>query len=231
MRGIYISRFTSWAPEFKTLSKWEEWANGKTEIPKSYKAPELEFTPPVFKRRLSQISKMTIQVIHDILPVDNNCKIVFVSARGEIAQQLKINIMLIEESIVMPATFSLSVFNAPVALASIALNITSGYTTVYFAENKFYDGFLTGISPVLCGSNKEIIFVYADELIPDEYKTIHNTNNSPFAFAAIVTAEKNNNSIFLPVQSEYKNNNTAEWGKSPELFLRYLFLNKKEHWN
>ncbi len=135
--------------------------------------PKLEFCDPLFKRRLSQVSRMTIQVVHDLLekcPDAKNYKLVFASFRGELSRQLKINKGLVEDGDVMPAQFSISVFNTPPAAATIACGIKAGYTAVYSSEDCFTDAFLAAAAPVASGDEEKVLFVYADELITDEYK-------------------------------------------------------------
>jgi hypothetical protein len=198
---------------------WKSWAQGEKNILLEKKSPELSFTDPMFRRRLSQISRMTIQVLHDLLPFNEHNKIVFVSFRGELTQQFKINSLLAEEKTVMPAAFSLSVFNTPVALATIALNLRAGYTAIYPAEHRFYDGFISAAAPLTDSSanagTEEIILVYADELVPEEYRSLISGTQNPLAFAAILSRKENGIPILLNRDSEYL--------KSPEMFLKYLY--------
>ena len=91
---IYFSRLSSWAPGLQSHADWLDWASGKKKILLDSSAPKLEFTPALFRRRLSQLSKMTIQVIHDSLllgkdesgrEIFEDLKIFFTSFRGEYA--------------------------------------------------------------------------------------------------------------------------------------------------
>ncbi|GHV57336.1 hypothetical protein AGMMS49579_23060 [Spirochaetia bacterium] len=200
MKSLYISRFTSWAPGPGSPND----------------SPGLEFTAPLFRRRLSQLSRMTIQVIHDLLPIKEDTKIVFVSFRGEIAQQLKINRMLIEDGDITPAAFSLSVFNTPPALAAIALNLTAGYSAVYPAEDRFDTGFLAAAAPILAGDAEETVLVYADELVPEEYGDLRPAHNEPLAFAALLS--RTPGEIALSVAADA---GSPALG-SPRTFLKYL---------
>ncbi|MDR1319507.1 MAG: beta-ketoacyl synthase chain length factor [Treponema sp.] len=185
---VGVSRFASWAPGLGSAEEWREWARGRREIEKSKAGPPLEFTDPLFRRRLSQISRMTIQVLHDLMPFAEAAKIVFVSFRGEIAQQFKINRMLTEEGAVGPAAFSQSVFNTPPALAAAALNLRSGYSALYPGKDLFRTGFLAAAAPVLSGDARESVLVYADELCPSEYGRLCPENGRPLAFAALLGA-------------------------------------------
>jgi hypothetical protein len=221
MNGIslYITRFTSWAPGLLSgPAEWQEWARGNRKIPATSDNPGIEFTTPLFRRRLSQLSRMTIQVIHDILPIGEDTKIVFVSFRGEIAQQLKINRMLIEEGDVTPAAFSLSVFNTPPALAAIALNLRAGYSAVYPAEDRFDSGFLAAASPILCGDAEETVLAYADELAPEEYGSLRPADNEPLAFAALLSRASEGRSPRGPALDT-----DADALESPRAFLKHLY--------
>ena len=93
---VYVTRLSAWAPGIESSGDWDEWALEKREISRGGKGPDISFTDSMFRRRLSQISKMTVQVIHDLMPLAEDTKIVFISFRGELSRQFQINKMLIE---------------------------------------------------------------------------------------------------------------------------------------
>ena len=192
---IFISRFSAWAPGVETSGDWHEWALGKREITLSGKGPELSFAEPMFRRRLSQISKMTIQVVHDLMPAGNDIKIFFASFRGELSRQFQINKMLIEEKTLSPAVFSLSVFNAPAALATMACGLKGGYTAVYPGKNSFSSALKTAEASLLCGTAEELIFVYADEKAQDEYSCFFNQILPAFSFALLLSKGSCSNGV------------------------------------
>lgn len=199
---IYVNKVSCWAPLSGALKEnpgfWLDWANGKASLALSGASPKLAYADPLFRRRLSQITKMTIEVVHDIvsevaaddeesevaanpLVCDGSdeeevssgsikdAKLVFCSFRGEIARQLKINRGLIEERDVSPASFAISVFNTPPASAAIALDLKAGYTAIYPGSDDFSCALACAFAPILCGKEKRVIFAFADELIPQEY--------------------------------------------------------------
>ncbi len=152
--------------------------------------PKLDFADPLFKRRLSQITRMTVQVLHDLIeevPEASDLKQVFVSFRGEIEREFTINRGIIEDSEILPAGFSLSVFNTPIASASLCLNLKAGYSVVYPSRHDFSSAFMASASTVISGSEEKIVFVYADEYIPDEYGPERQEENRPFALACIIS--------------------------------------------
>jgi hypothetical protein len=231
-KEVYVSRFASWAPGLCGPADWEEWARGRKEIEANGESPALDFAGSpwlklspkefaLFKRRLSQISRMTIHVLHEIMPVDENVKMVFVSFRGEITQQLKINRMLIEEGGISPAAFSQSVFNTPPAIASIALGLRQGYSAVYPAGGRFDTGFWAAAAPLYSTQAEKIIFVYADELCPAEYGDLCPQPNQPLAFAVLLKASLLSiNKPGIPVLADH------ECLDTPENFLKFIIQNR-----
>jgi len=217
----YISRLCAWAPGVENSDEWERWARGEREIVSDTRAPAIDFTDPMFRRRLSQISKMTVQVVHDLMPVGDDTKILFVSFRGELSRQFQVNRMLIEDNALLPAAFSLSVFNAPAALATIALGLKGGYSALYPGNNSFA-ACLSAARAFFSGAREELVFVYADELAPPEYGRYFNEDAPAVAFAVLLTREPGSPSVpLLPL---------PEHGKSGPLdFLRQLLLSGKIH--
>jgi len=222
--GLWVSRFSAWAPGMEGEGDWEAWARGAAELPDSVvpakESPALEFTEPLFRRRLSQISRMTIQVLHDLMPIPEGAKILFSSFRGEIARQLKINKMLVEDEALMPAAFSLSVFNSPPALASMALKLTAGYSAVYTAEGRWDGALLAAAAQAAYGAG-ETVLVYADEIIPPEYHALMRAapgTAEPRAFAFAALLSRREGGIPLDVSRD-----------SPEAFLKYLYLERSDN--
>jgi len=206
---------------------WDEWAHGGRSIVSGAQGPAITFTDSMFRRRLSQISKMTVQVVHDLLPVGENTKMLFVSFRGELSRQYQINKMLIEEKALMPAAFSLSVFNAPAALASIAFGLKGGYSTLYPGNNSFATGLMAAKAVLpseatpLSGTMGELIFVYADEEVPPEYMRFFNERPLCLAFGLLLTREPQ--PLSIPLASLMGGED------SPSDFFRRLLLCEKIH--
>jgi hypothetical protein len=152
--------------------------------------PDISFTDSRFRRRLSLISRMTIRVLHDIMPMPEETKLFFVSFRGELNQQFRVNKMLIEEGEILPAAFSLSVFNAPPALASMALKLNAGYTALYPGKGGFSSALDAAVSFLLAGNpgaQKSAALVYADESPVEAYRPL--AGDAPaLAFAALLRA-------------------------------------------
>lgn len=218
MKNFYVSDMTAWAPGLGDDEKlWQDWAENKIQIEQIKESPKLEYTDPLFRRRLSQITKMTVHVIHNLLEkshVDKETKLVFISLRGEIEREYTINKGLIEDGMILPAGFSLSVFNTPVSSATLAFGMKGGYSVVYPSKNNFADAFKLAVAPILAGTEKEIILVYADELVPELYGDKRPAENIPLAFACVVSAEQKENCVV------FEDFNAVS--SSPSEFLKYV---------
>lgn len=220
--NFFVSEPFLYAPGFESIDDFKLWAHGEKDIPFENTSPSLSYTEPLFRRRLSQLSKMTVEVIHQLLEtaaskgISNleNTKIVFVSFRGEIDREFKLNKSIIEDQMILPAGFSLSVFNAPVALATIACKHKAGYNTVFPSEENFRDGFLCAAAPILCGAQDKIIFVYADELIPECYKDSAPENRPPVAFATIISNQPDEHLCFKEYSTSEISTNVYEFLKN-----------------
>jgi len=217
---MYVARFSAWACGIDGADEWNEWALGRREINRAGEGPAIDFTSAMFRRRLSQISKMTVRVVHDLLPLGEDTKMIFISFRGELNKQYSINRMVIEDNAVMPAAFSLSVFNAPIALASMAFNLKGGYSAVYPARNSFCAGLAAAGAALFSEKKDEVVVVYADEAPPPEYSAIFQ-GDPPLAFALLLT--RNSCSGSVPVSLLNEEND------SPQDFLKRLLLKKEIH--
>jgi hypothetical protein len=224
--GPYITRVSAWAPGIENSDDWDEWAHGRRNIASDGKGPAIAFTDSMFRRRLSQISKMTVQVVYDLLPVEKNTKFFFVSFRGELSRYYQINKMLAEEKTMAPAAFSFSVFNAPAALASIALGLKGGYSALYPGNNSFASGLAAAEAAFLSGTQDELIFVYADEQVPPEYGSLFTECPACLAFGLLLTRKPQPSGecrYAFPLSS------LNEGKDSPSDFLRRLLLCDKIH--
>ncbi|MBR5933388.1 MAG: beta-ketoacyl synthase chain length factor [Treponema sp.] len=202
-KSFFISEPSLVAPGLESLDDWKLFAQNEKQILLEKTSPSLSYTDPLFRRRLSQISKMTVESVHNLIEKTNislDKKLVFASFRGEIEREFKLNKSIIEDQMILPAGFSLSVFNTPAALATIACKLKAGYTTVFPSDENFSDALLCGASPVLSGKEESIIFVYSDELIPEEYKNFAPEGRFPLSFAFIISSKPLDNSFYAEYQ-------------------------------
>ena len=196
MEKVFASFLTAWAPSLgDDKAAWKEWSQGRREIPSVSESPSLDFMSPLFRRRLSQLTKMTVHTVHKVIEESGKTELKIFSAGnyGEINREFQINEQLVNDHDILPATFSLSVFNTPAAQATLACKIHSGYTAAFGAEGSFHDALSAAASIILSGDEKEILFTWGDESLPEEY-TEHNGEKSiPLSFSVILSSENSGN--------------------------------------
>lgn len=189
---LYVSNIKAWAPNVTSADEWNEWKSGAREILNEKDSPKIEFTDPLFRRRFSQLTKMTVQVVHDLVEERDDMKqskIVFTSLRGEIEREFTINKKLIEDEMILPAAFSLSVFNAPIAAATIALGLKGGYEVIFPSKSDFSAAMVSACASVLSGDEKNVLFVYADEKVLEDYGDKIPENALPLAFGFVLSSD------------------------------------------
>jgi hypothetical protein len=176
------------------ISKWCFWSPGKG----SEEAPPLPFVSQMLRRRLSQLSRMAMYAIHEVSQGRQQVKISFSSEYGEITQQLRISEEILEVQKVSPSKFSNSVFNTPVAMASIAEKNMQGYSAICAGKDSFYYGLCECLAALRCEADKERIFVHADELVPEPYQAFTGGANTPFVLALFLSLAQSENSLEVP---------------------------------
>lgn len=159
MQKIFIERLASFMPT------------------EAHPKPDVSFVPMLTRRRLSYVSRMVVLVSEQVSrDKDGNkfppCKVTFASQFGEITQQLKISETLIDTGMVSPAHFSLSVFNASVANASILESNTAGYSAVFSGKDAFSTGLTDCLAALDIEETDSRTFIFADELIPETYAPV-----------------------------------------------------------
>ena len=107
--NVYVTRFSAWTDEHP---------------------PKLNFVPMLFRRRLSDITKMVVQTVHDVSEGLSHTHVTFASEFGEIQRQYKISEGILSSGEVSPAQFSLSVFNIPASASSIVEQNMVGHSAV-----------------------------------------------------------------------------------------------------
>lgn len=185
---VFVVGWSAWAPGLDTPAAWDDWCRDRGALSQSADAPALAYVDPLFKRRLSQLTRMTIEVGHRALAGRGKMGISFASVYGEVGQQYKISNRLIAEGEVSPANFSLSVFNTPVAALSIAEGIVEGYTACYPGPDCLSPALVEASAAVASGAERERLLIVADELLPADYVSLQVGPNIPFALALVLSS-------------------------------------------
>ncbi len=183
MGFFLIEDWAAWAPGLETREAWLSWAKGESQArEQSQDAPALTHLPPVARRRLSQLSRMVLEVGHQLCRESKPSNFVFCSQFGEIVQQKAITMRLLEEGNVRPAAFSLSVFNTPVSLLSIHEGLTGALSVLLAGKHILASSLITLLSRLEYGDNSRGLLLFADETLPEEYRPLTDYKGHAYAF-------------------------------------------------
>ena len=119
---------------------------------------DLSFIPPLVRRKLSNIDKLTVCAVNKIYN-DKVDEIVFSSKVGEFDRLNSIISQYQEFDEVSPSTFSGSVHNYPVSFFTLFKKITIPYYALSSGDDSFYMGLIKAVN-----SKKEsVLYVYSDD--------------------------------------------------------------------
>ena len=144
--------------------------------------PSLGFLPVRARRRLSLLSRMTLEAGHSLCADSDVQDVVFSSRYGEIARQLEITEGILDDGEVSPSAFSYSVFNTPVALLSLHEKLKGKTRAVYAGEESFVNGLMQSVLSTGRRQGSPVLYLYADEEIPDAYQALVNSAGPAFCF-------------------------------------------------
>ena len=127
--------------------------------------PALAFLPGGERRRLTELERAVLQVVHEVMPEGRELPVVMASRWGEIGVTLKLMRQFHEEREMSPAGFSNSVHNAAAGHVSRLHGNHATYTAVAAGAESYAMGLLEAST-----YPGEVIFVYAEESTPEFYR-------------------------------------------------------------
>jgi len=188
------------------IEDWAFWENKEG----SADTPELSFLPSRAKRRMSLLSRMSLHVGHSLLKKKHVNDVIFASRYGEITRQLSITNSFLDDGEVSPAEFSYSVFNTPVALLSLSEGLTGLTRAVYSGENSLIHGLLQSLVALKSGAINQLLFIMADEPVPEYYREISSESNLALAVGMTLTTQEDSRKGISLAVSNKKIRETSE---------------------
>jgi hypothetical protein len=231
---VHLKAWSAWAPGLSSPQDWAEWAADRKPIQPGGEAPALGHLPALFKRRLSLLSRMVLHVGHELCPGPREVKTVFASEYGEISQQLKLTASLLDSGEVAPAVFSLSVFNAPVALLSMAEKNTDRLIALNAGPASFAVGLWDALALLRRSGDPEVLLLAADEAIPAPFDELAPANHVPYALGLLLGSAPAEGTLSLEMEMETDGppGGPAEGAAPPPpsalRFLRWLLGGRRE---
>lgn len=127
--------------------------------------PDVSFVPPMLRRRMTDIEKISIYLASMAAGNNTNYSTVFASRFGEWRQTIKLVKQFYESGDFSPAGFSNSVHNAAAGLFSLITKNKNTYSSIAAGKNTLEMGMLDAIL-----RDGPTLFVFAEESNPEIYE-------------------------------------------------------------
>lgn len=180
----------------------------------------------MFRRRLSQLSKSSLQVAFDCLQGEKHVPTVFASRHGEMHQLVKLLTSIITGEEVSPAAFSMSVHNTASGLLSIADENRTPTTSTSAGQFTFEHAFIEAVGILNHGPSEKVLLVVADECIDKSYRGILQKADPPLAIALLL-ANTGTQGLRLSLDHNANTEFTASHGHHAATFLKWFLSDSK----
>ncbi len=172
-----IEACSAWSPGRQSLSEWDAWLKAP-DFSASSETPAIPFVKASLRRRASAISRMMMWVSHAVVSTDSQSQpfltdeltAVFATEGGESATTLELLQTLAAKEALSPMKFSLSVHNASAGLYSLATGNKAPSTTVSAGADTVACGLLEALATLHTPGTERVLFVAADEWLPEELR-------------------------------------------------------------
>lgn len=224
---LAIAHYRAWAPGVESPDAWQRWARGELSIADSG-SPALAFLPALFRRRLSRLSRMALQVAYDCAGDDHDVPTVFCSRHGELTRTLGLLLDQAKGESLSPTAFSMSVHNTAAGLYSIASGNAAPSNALAAMADSLPTALVDAGAALASGRASRIMVVVAEEPVADPYREFV---AAEFAFAAaflLVADSQAPDHAATRLTLEFARNVTGEIGAEQQGLALLRFLQRNE---
>ena len=180
MIAFGVEQWRAWAPGVATGSAWEAWARAPHVITDQQEQPECLSLPPMQRRRLSRLARMTMEVASPLCGDDEQLPFVFASRHGETTRTFNLLGDVAAEQPLSPTQFGLAVHNAIAGQWSL-LRGQRGESVAIAGEADTFEHAMLEASTLLAAGASSVLAVIAEEVPPAAYEGW--INDVPFSYA------------------------------------------------
>lgn len=180
MIGFRVEQWRAWAPGVVSQQQWQNWAQAPEMIVESAQQPECLALPPMQRRRLSRLARMTMEVASPLCADDEQLPFVFGSRHGETTRTLQLLHDVASGQPLSPTHFGLSVHNAIAGQWSL-LRGQRGESVAIAGEADTFEHAILEAATLLAAGAPSVLAVIAEEVPPAAYNGW--INDVPFSYA------------------------------------------------
>jgi hypothetical protein len=181
MIELRIEAWRAWAPGLDTPEAWQAWASSPRAVPDDAQTqPACAFLPPMQRRRLGRLARMTLETAWPLCGEDEQLPFVFASRHGETTRTFALLGDLAEGQPLSPTQFGLSVHNAIAGQWSILRGQRGESSAIAGEGDVFEHAMLEGALQLAAGAPAALVAV-AEETPPPAYAQW--IDDVPFSYA------------------------------------------------
>jgi hypothetical protein len=218
---VELLRWAAWAPGLATQEEWLAWARAP-QPPSGGGAPEVRFLPALQRRRCDALSRTMLEVAHACCPEPLLAEVacVFATRYGPLATMVGLLRDLATLSALSPARFTHSVHNAPAGLFSIWARNPQPSSSLAAGAETFACGFLEAVATLHREAGRQVLFVVADELVPEPFGALAERLDGAYAVALLLGAGDGEGSLQFRLEQARGPAPSSAWPDALE-FLRW----------
>jgi hypothetical protein len=168
MIALRIEQWRAWAPGVATDEEWLAWAQSPRMLADQQEQPECLSLPPMQRRRLSRLARMTMEVSSPLCGDEEQLPFVFASRHGETTRTFNLLGDVAGEQPLSPTHFGLSVHNAIAGQWSL-LRGQRGESVAIAGEADTFEHAMLEASTLLAAGAPSVLAVIAEEMPPEAY--------------------------------------------------------------
>lgn len=201
MIAFRVEQWRAWAPGLSSRHDWYDWAQAPTTVAESAQQPECLSLPPMQRRRLSRLARMTMEVASPLCGEDEQLPFVFGSRHGETTRTLNLLHDVAAGQPLSPTHFGLSVHNAIAGQWSL-LRGQRGESVAIAGEADTFEHTILEAAAMLADGAPSVLAVIAEEVPPAAYDGW--INDVPFSYAVALRLGRVDTSDALSTESYWK---------------------------
>lgn len=183
-----IEYWDAWVPGIRYKDDWWEQLSSTESAYATEPFADVEYKhlKPKQRRRLSDISKITLDVAFGVMGDYQQISTVFASRRGEVNRMAGLLRDICAGDDASPMAFSLSVHNTASGLFSIQSDNQAPSTAIAAGHDTVAAALIEAGSQLACGQDR-VLLVISEDLMPEIYRSFAAQEEQPVAAAFMLT--------------------------------------------
>ena len=183
-----IEHWDAWMPGIRHKDSWRAKLSSieSGSVADPFADVEYQHLKPKQRRRLSDISKITLDVAFEVMGGHQQIPTVFASRRGEVNRMAGLLRDICAGDEASPMAFSLSVHNTASGLFSIQSDNQAPSTAIAAGHDTVAAALIEACSQLACGQER-VLLVISEDRMPEIYRNFAAEEEQPVAAAFMLT--------------------------------------------